>query len=278
MNSVGISFESKCVTYLSAVHKHDNGDLERRPCTGFFWRSAGTPFLITCRHCVTGVDGNNNNVGDSEFRPTHLQTYFRTPGKKEDDGATFYDNQAIEFILWQKGVPKWQEHPDGATVDLAALEYSNACHEVHCVNDKEQPSFRTDAGSDCFIVGYPEGLGGSEGTPIWKRGSIASEPELKLNGQDCFLVDSATRSGMSGSPVFAKLMGDFGPEGVPHSPNENLKLFGFWTKFLGVYSGRNGVDDYGFQLGRVWKGDLIAETVSNKNCPAPPWKVMSPTK
>lgn len=37
--------------------------------------------------------------------------------------------------------------------------------------------------------------------PVWKRGSIASEPLFNINLGPAILVDAVTRRGMSGSPV-----------------------------------------------------------------------------
>jgi hypothetical protein len=42
---------------------------------------------------------------------------------------------------------------------------------------------------------------------VWKRGSIASEPEVFSPGQLYMLVDTASRPGMSGSPVIRRSWG-----------------------------------------------------------------------
>ena len=38
-------------------------------------------------------------------------------------------------------------------------------------------------------------------TPIWKKSTIASEPDIDINNLPCFYIDSTTREGMSGAPV-----------------------------------------------------------------------------
>ena len=62
-----------------------------------------------------------------------------------------------------------------------------------------------EAGMDCFILGFPEGLFGAAFTPIWKRGSIAAEPYQRVP----YYIDIATRRGMSGSPVIIRHDGIF---------------------------------------------------------------------
>ena len=54
-------------------------------------------------------------------------------------------------------------------------------------------------GMDVFILGYPFGSG-PPAFPVWKRGSIASEPDLVKTTNGYYLIDTASRPGMSGSP------------------------------------------------------------------------------
>jgi hypothetical protein len=59
---------------------------------------------------------------------------------------------------------------------------------------------------DVFVLGYPFGPG-KTGLPVWKRGSIASEPDLVPQVENYLLVDTASRPGMSGSPVILRTYG-----------------------------------------------------------------------
>lgn len=195
------------------------------------------------------------------FDPTHLQIYFRVPQPETEPGLRHYKNERVAAKLWKDGDPDWLEHPKGRSIDVVALDFTSAGFEVHCVNDKQPiKNWEIEAGTDCFIVGFPEALAGSEGTPIWKRASIASEPNLDYKGLPVFLCDSATRKGLSGAPVFAKLLGNFGQQGQPF-PKAGPQVFGYWTNFIGIYTGREGHEDDGFQLGRVWKTETIEEIV-----------------
>ncbi len=64
-------------------------------------------------------------------------------------------------------------------------------------------------GSEVFIIGYPLGIAKQLNLPIWKRGSIASEFSVPFNGSPLFVIDSATREGLSGAPVYARSFGAY---------------------------------------------------------------------
>jgi hypothetical protein len=61
-------------------------------------------------------------------------------------------------------------------------------------------------GAEVFVLGYPRGVTSTGVFPIWKRASIASEPQssVSLEGTEynnLFYIDGLTKTGMSGSPV-----------------------------------------------------------------------------
>jgi hypothetical protein len=113
--------------------------------------------------------------------------------------------------------------------------------------------------SEVFILGYPLGLANQGVLPIWKRGSLASEPLYDIEGNiPIIYVDALTRHGMSGSPVLF-----FGPEiidevGIP-SPQTRRPHDHPWL--IGVYAGRRvaTADEIEMALGRVWKRRLLDE-------------------
>ncbi|EKD70098.1 MAG: hypothetical protein ACD_46C00636G0001, partial [uncultured bacterium] len=81
-----------------------------------------------------------------------------------------------------------------------------------------------------------------------------------------YMIDSATRSGMSGSPVFASFnhVGFKKQDGTFTNTPEIDCLFCVIPhfEFLGVYSGRiGGDDDNKIQLGNVWRKNVIKEVI-----------------
>lgn len=179
-DAITVSFESKCISYLSSVYEDlTNGIVRRSASTGFFWRHEKKTYLITNRHCVTGKNSRNRLFAQDWFAPTHLQIYFHERGELIGEGVHAYRWKAIEVSLFKDGEPEWFEHPLGRLVDVVAIALDEPdCLPVDCVNDrKAYDAWKPEAGADCYIVGYPEGLAGAEATPIWKRASIATEPE-----------------------------------------------------------------------------------------------------
>ena len=265
-DAVTVSFESKCICYLSAIQKVNGEIRTRASATGFFWRSASIPYVITNRHCVTGKD-HRNILLPGAFEPSHLQIYLHEKGQKISPDVTMYNGKAIEVSLFEEGNPVWFEHPTGRLVDVVAIALDEPeALSVDCINDrKTYDSWNVEAGSDCLIVGFPEGLSGAEETPVWKRASVASEPNLNYKGLPVFLCDTATRRGLSGGPVFGRAIGFFDQLSKPIDPyGPGPQFFGHWPVFLGIYSGREGYEDDGFQLGRVWKRSALFEIIENR--------------
>ena len=113
---------------------------------------------------------------------------------------------------------------------------------------------------ELFIPGYPQNLGDYTGQPLWKRATIASSVQHGWNDQEQFLVDSASKSGMSGAPV------------VFYSPTGRLQIGGttFMTGrsfaiLVGIYTGRLGItakEDP--QVGTVWHRNVIDEIINGR--------------
>ena len=71
------------------------------------------------------------------------------------------------------------------------------------MNGLANAALRIEIGMEVFILGYPFEIK-PPAYPVWKRGSIASEPQLALLTTDYMLVDTASRPGMSGAPVIRR--------------------------------------------------------------------------
>lgn len=114
---------------------------------------------------------------------------------------------------------------------------------------------------DVFILGYPLGLIAHVPIPVWKRGTIATEPGIDHNSLPIIFVDSATRQGMSGSAVLARhiLLGPF----KKRDGSQSNTLYAVATQILGVYSGRIHPSNVEAQLGIVWKRHLVDELISS---------------
>ncbi len=162
--------------------------------------------------------------------------------------------------------PLWYEHPvHGHTVDVVVLplsdtiQSSRALFAINAIDFDAQ--FSEEVADDAFIVGYPFSEMPYLQLPIWKRASIASEPSVELDKLPKMLVDTATRPGLSGSPV---VMQRVGIHGMSNGVVKGLEIIGRIRNFVGVYSGRLGADEEKAQLGIVWKARVIREIIEGK--------------
>jgi hypothetical protein len=240
--------------------------------TGFFWKSENRTFLVSNWHVFAGRDPRTGQPKDAAGAiPNRLTVVFRP---RHNINRPF----PVQFALNdQLGNNFWLQHKrHGQDIDVAALEITSmtqnaaAIHEQPmdplCVNDAEQvDGIATPMGSDVFIVGYPLGIPTEGKLPIWKRGSIASEPALEVGKLPCFLVDTATREGMSGSPVYARAFG-----GSYSTKSGAVRLIrGTVSEFIGVYSGRYVGALGEAHLGIVWRPSLINEVIADPTPGAP---------
>ena len=113
----------------------------------------------------------------------------------------------------EDGSCKWLQHGIlGQHLDVAALKldllptFSPRTFVDRAFVERDMAVL---AGSEVFVLGYPLGLTKQQKLPVWKRASIASEPALNIDLGPAILIDSATKKGMSGAPVFAVSRGTF---------------------------------------------------------------------
>ena len=92
--------------------------------------------------------------------------------------------------------PIWLQHAaHGHNLDIVAIPVDiPQIAEIHTIDQvNTAPKLRLTVSRDVFILGYPKGISGGRGFPIWKRASIATEPDINLDGLPKLLVDTATR-------------------------------------------------------------------------------------
>ena len=223
--------------------------------TAFFYRFNALSYLITNWHNVTGVNPETGKSLHSKgLIPNILRLHYKRWFNEE---KTIVQSRQVDLPLYVDGKATWFEHSSRAAVDVVALplgeldEWANVyINEV----DQEQ-RLNVEAGMDCFILGFPEGLFGAAFTPIWKRGSVAAEPHL----QHPYYIDSATRRGMSGSPVIIRHSGFLGfGAGIMTGDD----VIGTVMRFVAIYSGRIGDDELGGQLGRAWQMNVLDDVLT----------------
>jgi trypsin-like peptidase len=223
--------------------------------TAFVWTQSGQFYLITNWHNVSGKDPNTGqHLSKTAAEPNQLRVWFV---RKNNLG-----NRVAKMIPIRdaSGKPLWLVHPThGKQIDVVAIPLKEVQSDVdpHPINAMPSDDLDIQVGMDVFILGYPFGLGAG-GFPVWKRGSIASEPELVPAAQLHVFVDSASRPGMSGSPVIRRSWGTHLLVGNNIAVGQAKA-----TKFVGVYSGRIATaDPLDAQLGLTWPAAFVSEIVS----------------
>jgi hypothetical protein len=231
--------------------------------TGFIYEQHGASYLITNWHNVAGRDpANGACLSKTLGTPDTITTYFRDPGQvgtSRREHLKLYRDDALRE-------PAWYEHPTfGRKVDVVAIpipdQISNE-YRLFPINAIEFDSrFKEEVADDAFVVGYPFADMTYASLPIWKRASLASEPDIDVDSLPKMLIDTATRPGLSGSPVIMQRVGIHGAKGGVISADT---IIGRIRKFVGIYSGRIGDEELKAQLGIVWKARVISEIIGAK--------------
>jgi hypothetical protein len=235
-------------------------DLELGCATGFFVEHKGRLFLVTNWHVVSGRHFQTGKPMDEQKATLPDRLRYLAPCKGHDG-----EWMEAECLLYKDAndtrapeAPVWFEHgAHGHKIDVVAIPITlpdgATAHTIDRVNTV--PKLLLSISRDVFVLGYPRGIDGGRGFPIWKRASIATEPEIQLDGLPKMLIDTATREGMSGAPVIAIADGDFDVEGQPAAYRKPGRVY----RFVGVYSGRLGRGEMEAQLGIVWRERALSE-------------------
>ena len=261
-------------------------DVATATATAFLWDRGGEHYLVSNVHNLAGWDFlRSRAMSLSGALPTHIRFPVEL-SRRAPNGLIDSRRRTLSKPLQDTdGRHNWLVHPQhGSQVDVAVLYlgeistrlvYPDLHTQGYSLGTKPVntiPSwvdFEVDAGDDAYVIGYPRGLHGGFNYPIWKRASVASEPGLTIDGLPKILVDTASREGMSGSPVVAVRRGLTTPRGG----TRGSELIGQTETFLGVYSGRlTDEDQFGAQLAVVWHGYLIDEIIAGGVRGALPWE------
>ncbi|MBB4237675.1 S1 family peptidase [Rhizobium esperanzae] len=223
--------------------------------TGFVWQLQDKFYLVTNWHVLSMCDFfTRGHLRSDAGRPNMLRGLFNTR-------TGSFEKQRWDIEIRDKDDnPLWLVHPS-RRVDVAVLPIpvipNNPIVALYPLNILANAELRIEVGMEVFILGYPFKIA-PPAYPVWKRGSIASEPQLARFTTDYMLVDTASRPGMSGAPVIRRSWTNHMVQpGVMSLLDKPL------NKFIGVYSGRMPTDHpYEAQIGLVWDGSLINEIIA----------------
>jgi hypothetical protein len=230
--------------------------------TAFHYLHRGRVFLITNWHNVAGRDPESlKPISKDCYFPEQIRISMARAKESPVKNAIQVGWIDQTLNLFVENRPIWLEHPvHRRKVDAVAIEishgfelfYQRPANGDYLAGDRLTVS----AGADVFVLGFPRGITGGGRLPIWKRGSLAHELAMDIDGLPKLLIDAATREGMSGSPVYAG-----GPGTWLSNPLDPIAHQLEQRRFLGIYSGRIGDDPFKASLGVVWKERAIIEII-----------------
>lgn len=228
--------------------------------TGFVLQHKSRHYLITNWHIVSGRRNDNGQpMAAHGGTPSAIHIWHNHMG-----GAEYLAwAGTTEELYDQNGAPRWLEHRQfGRDVDVVALPLAITTGiSFRSRNlDEESSSGRVlaaDVPDQVNIIGFPYGEVAAGRIAIWVQGSIATDMDIDYAGLPCFLVDSRTRRGQSGSPVIV-----YRGAADPARLTDGRVLMGHtdMSRLLGVYSGRINPES---DLGKVWKTSAIREIMED---------------
>ena len=219
--------------------------------TSFVWKRNGAQYLITNWHVVTRRDSDTSQLlSDYAAEPNALVAHFRErPG-------SFETQTKVIPLRDDRDAPLWLHYPtEGNRVDVVAIPLGSDFQAFASpINELPSELLSVQIAMDVFVLGFPFGSA-PPALPVWKRGSIASEPNMVRQAAGYHLVDTASRPGMSGAPVILRSYGARLTESGTSIKDEP------GTRFFGVYSGRLRVSNDEAQLARVWPASYITDII-----------------
>ena len=247
---------------ILCANKIDGTEIVLSNATGCLYKYREKCYLITSWHVLSGKNSiTGKSLNSYLATPEFIRVHFPVDGNVTEEIVRTYELVATD------GGFNWIEHSKSGAIDVAALEIEipegiatfdiAEATKVPGLGQKDEFFYVT---KEVWVIGFPKGIRRG-GLPIWKRATIASESSSEKGfSESRTILDTATREGMSGSPVL------YVNSNLSRLSFDNRKqevLFPSVKLLLGIYSGRiAGDDELAAQLGIVWNSDCIPEIIS----------------
>lgn len=228
--------------------------------TGWFWRLPDGIALVTAWHNFSGLHHTlRKPISRHGGLPDRVRYHYMAT-----EPQTFQDAEIPLYLDEDRTQPRWFVHPVcGSYLDMAFLGITMKGGDIACVNDNiPVMSEPARPAHEVFAIGFPQGVRTVNVFPVWKRGTIASDPDIPVEGHPKFYIDMAGRGGLSGAPVYRVQQGLV----TEQTPTGQSIGFGEKIEFLGLYSGRaadqlppDARTGESTDLGFVWRADVILE-------------------
>jgi hypothetical protein len=265
---------------------NDSSDNVVATATGFFWQRSGQSYLVTNWHVVSGRNSFTGKLNSRGYVPKRIRFYGMSVSTSAGVVSFRRQRWTLEWADDMIGLLSTPPQADGQSIDIwgvpipdgvvfgrdpARTGFNGAAETTCFLDDHVGARIVSNACDDCFILGYP--LQNYDGLmpPIWKRGSIASETPLGLDGRPVFLLDAATTAGMSGSPIIRKAT-TFTAENKDIGALQEFSAY----EVIGVYAGRLENNQLAaVNLGYGWYRTMIDRALDHYRW-SPPAFIMEP--
>lgn len=260
--------------------------------TGVLYRRGNDYFIVTAWHNLTGrhpdtlapLDAANAATPDNLLVHVALEVEnvgaaripFCVPLFNEDHALFFVHRQNfprvdVAAIPFDPSKPQMTEAQTSegrhqSSLVLNGTGIAGHKHRIVAIQDFmpsrdlcEQWLQSVDVTDELFIPGYPQNIHDHTVQPVWKRATVATSVQSGWNKQPLFLVDTASKSGMSGSPVIS-----YSPSGRINLGSTTYKHGSAVAIFGGIYTGRLGITaKVDPQVGTVWHPKVVDEIIDD---------------
>lgn len=264
--------------------------------TGVLYQKDNESYIVTAWHNISGRHTETlNSLSSTLAVPNNIVASIDVETKQgEDIGFTrmnitipLIENEQTTYYIHKQGYPKVdvvaipidlekeyvmeRENASGKNINIPIQLKSkqpnslerNVIHIQDCefknhdIGDYSESLYVSD---DIFIIGYPKGITDYTMQPIWKRATIATSPHLGWEGEEQFLVDCASKQGMSGAPaIYYSRDGKINTGNIYYKGSQPISIL------HGIYVGRIGsTSELEAQIGKIWKRKVIDEIIDNK--------------
>lgn len=222
--------------------------------TGFFLQVKKTVYLITNNHVIGGKYHTdeflrihkNDSIKDTLPDVLRIRLYDKQIGTFKFETLGLEDAKGnLLYIKIYENENNLNSLLDVIAIPIEGLNDIKTRLPVNGYDSTQIGKIPLYNSQQLFVIGYPQNT--DNFYPIWKSGTIASEPNFISIRNSKFYIDATTRKGMSGSPVV------FRDNKISNPKGGTAFLSGLTTMLIGIYSAQN----FDSELGVVTRIETI---------------------
>ena len=228
--------------------------------TAFYYKYENKIYLITNWHNVTGINPITGDfLNQWWWQPDIIQYVVlehRAPTIKWNryNRKLYIDDQLLK--------PNWLIHPIyWNKVDVVAIEMEDTDDMKNlCINKQDFQDIDPIVADNVYVLGFPYNIKWWWNFPLWKKWTIATEPDIDIEGLPKIFIDTASRPWMSWSPVIYRR--DWIHNLTRDWQLKDDSIIGQIQWFIWIYSWRIlWKTELEAQLWIVWKKQVIEEII-----------------